>query len=524
MPADGDNYSIMKGNADIWTTCGPVVRVLAFSSLVTMSGAPPVSTATAAQLETEVKAKKDKKDGAKKKGVKPEEKSTDKILVWLRVGKVTDEGVVVTVQWGQRLQDIADAYGTGISKLEQANPGLSSGSIKVGDKILVPGATKVLAVKTWVPADKIDEIPGMGPTEDPAHAQVKDDKKSDGKKSDDGTVLVKSGKVVKSGVKHTIQPGQTLTDVASAYGVSVNQIVKATGLDNPDSIKIGQKVLVPGATAVVAVKAKPKQGQDLAEPNLVKSGKVVKAGVLHVVQPGQTLAVIASAYDIKVSSVLKANGLTNANAIKQGSKLLIPGAKAVVAVKADPGKSLAVASKITFHRIHTGETKTLTLFNSKGKLVPDEYKKLEKLMFDNHTGKTHKIHPRLCFLLKLVSEKYPGKVITIYSGFRAYDPKQYTKKSKHNVGQAIDFAVDGVSNLSLMKYLKTLADVGVGYYPNSYFVHMDVRETSAFWVDYSKPGEAPKYKKWKKGDTSKAVDENDVNLEADSDSSQVDVQ
>jgi len=32
----------------------------------------------------------------------------------------------------------------------------------------------------------------------------------------------------------------------------------------------------------------------------------------------------------------------------------------------------------------------------------------------------------------------------------------------------------------------------VGYYPNSSFVHLDVRDTNSYWVDYAGPGEAPR--------------------------------
>jgi hypothetical protein len=36
--------------------------------------------------------------------------------------------------------------------------------------------------------------------------------------------------------------------------------------------------------------------------------------------------------------------------------------------------------------------------------------------------------------------------------------------------------------------------LGVGYYPNSSFVHLDIRKgAKAFWIDYSGPGEAPLY-------------------------------
>ena len=42
-------------------------------------------------------------------------------------------------------------------------------------------------------------------------------------------------------------------------------------------------------------------------------------------------------------------------------------------------------------------------------------------------------------------------------------------------------------------FCRTLRNVGCGYYPNGGFVHMDVRDSSAFWIDFSKPGEPPRY-------------------------------
>lgn len=37
--------------------------------------------------------------------------------------------------------------------------------------------------------------------------------------------------------------------------------------------------------------------------------------------------------------------------------------------------------------------------------------------------------------------------------------------------------------------------MGVGYYPRSTFVHLDVRDRSAYWVDRSRPGQAPQYQR-----------------------------
>jgi hypothetical protein len=44
--------------------------------------------------------------------------------------------------------------------------------------------------------------------------------------------------------------------------------------------------------------------------------------------------------------------------------------------------------------------------------------------------------------------------------------------------------------------LQELSETGVGYYPNSTFVHVDVRPDAAYWVDRSGPGEPPDYGPW----------------------------
>jgi hypothetical protein len=62
-------------------------------------------------------------------------------------------------------------------------------------------------------------------------------------------------------------------------------------------------------------------------------------------------------------------------------------------------------------------------------------------------------------------------------------------------GLACDFRVEGIKDTELRDYLRRSFDkVGVGYYPNSSFVHLDVRkDRSAFWIDYSGPGDRAVY-------------------------------
>ena len=47
------------------------------------------------------------------------------------------------------------------------------------------------------------------------------------------------------GREHVVQKGDTLTTIAKAYGVSVEDLKKANNLSNPNDLKIGQKLTIP---------------------------------------------------------------------------------------------------------------------------------------------------------------------------------------------------------------------------------------------------------------------------------------
>lgn len=107
------------------------------------------------------------------------------------------------------------------------------------------------------------------------------------------------------------------------------------------------------------------------------------------------------------------------------------------------------------------------------------------------------LHPRLLEMLARVAERWPGRAIEVVSGYRpSNDPHA---GSRHAHARALDFRVVGVSRESLRDFCRTLPLAGVGYYPHSVFVHLDVRdraEGSARWTDYSEPGERPRYGHW----------------------------
>lgn len=102
------------------------------------------------------------------------------------------------------------------------------------------------------------------------------------------------------------------------------------------------------------------------------------------------------------------------------------------------------------------------------------------------------VHPRLVWLLENVAQAFPGRSVYIYSGYRRDGHGSF-----HRQGRALDLAVRGVSNEQVFKYCRTLRDVGCGYYPNSSFVHVDVRPFGTghpMWIDASLPGTPSEYR------------------------------
>lgn len=97
---------------------------------------------------------------------------------------------------------------------------------------------------------------------------------------------------------------------------------------------------------------------------------------------------------------------------------------------------------------------------------------LEALFRCKRTKREHAIDRGLLVMLADVAARYPGKTIEYVSAFRAKDPRT----SRHRQGRAFDFRIPGVPLTEVRDYVWTHhTEVGVGWYPNSGFIHMDHR-------------------------------------------------
>jgi uncharacterized protein YcbK (DUF882 family) len=243
------------------------------------------------------------------------------------------------------------------------------------------------------------------------------------------------------------------------------------------------------------------------------------AEIVHVVEKGQTLGRIAKRYHVTVDAVREANNLRRFQQIHPGLSLVIPDkghayhpAVAKSEPKADKvadrGKKGGTKAKKGepddkpawgkrrpgFVRMIRGTDKLeAQLLTRHGRLAPAALSGLSHLLRFYPTGAKIPIDPRLASLVGAVSDHFGGRPIHVVSGFRPYSPAQYTPHSNHNVGRAMDFSVEGIPNTVVRDFCRTFRNAGVGYYPNSTFVHLDVRAGKAYWIDYSRPGEAPHY-------------------------------
>ncbi|MEI7893587.1 MAG: DUF882 domain-containing protein [Myxococcales bacterium] len=100
-------------------------------------------------------------------------------------------------------------------------------------------------------------------------------------------------------------------------------------------------------------------------------------------------------------------------------------------------------------------------------------------------GDEHPVEPRMLDLVYRIQVHFRAPEVRIVSGYRT--PKA-NSHSNHGKGRAMDFVVAGVPDVEVAKFARELGFVGVGIYPTSHFVHVDVRPQSYFWVDMSGPG------------------------------------
>jgi uncharacterized protein YcbK (DUF882 family) len=279
---------------------------------------------------------------------------------------------------------------------------------------------------------------------------------------------------------HRVYTGQTLGMIAKRYNVTIAALCTANGIDRRDPIRPGQMLVVP--------KRSDKDGSQARDIYFGLTPKQPAA-------PTKTTAPTAVAKSAPQKPAAAAKIITATTAAKAPTAAATQ--KGLLASKAAPSKKLGwqqyrkPAPKKGYVVLNATGRSWKGFGMVKGnRLSSHAQTGFNRALYSWRTGREAQISPQLIRLLIQVSDTFGGRPLKVASGYREHS---HAKDSRHKLGLACDFTVIGVPNEALRDYLLTLNGVGVGYYPNSSFVHLDVRKTKTYWIDYSGPGQAPRY-------------------------------
>jgi uncharacterized protein YcbK (DUF882 family) len=142
----------------------------------------------------------------------------------------------------------------------------------------------------------------------------------------------------------------------------------------------------------------------------------------------------------------------------------------------------ADARQLSFYHTHTRLSLDVVYY-ANGEYVDSALDEINRFLKDFRTGDVSEINPELLDLLhdlrnELGSEQ-PYEVISAYRSPQTNEMLRATssgvaKKSQHLKGNAIDVRLRGVRTKTLRETALRMERGGVGFYPKSDFVHMDM--------------------------------------------------
>jgi uncharacterized protein YcbK (DUF882 family) len=180
-----------------------------------------------------------------------------------------------------------------------------------------------------------------------------------------------------------------------------------------------------------------------------------------------------------------------------GAPAMIPGSPAAVAfmsgkqalvgLHAPSSKPIANDTKgrplLTLSTVNRGESLAIPVASDDGGFGSADLDRVAHLL-RAMGGDEHPVDPRTLALVYRIQVHFGVPEIRVVSGYRVPKPGSH---SNHGKGRAVDLIVPGVADEEVARFARDLGFVGVGVYPTSQFVHVDIRPRSYFWIDYSGP-------------------------------------
>lgn len=153
---------------------------------------------------------------------------------------------------------------------------------------------------------------------------------------------------------HRVRRGDTLSRIASRYGISTDSLRRANGLRG-SKVFSGQRLRIPGTSGASA--SRVEKGEISVRWSSSKT-KATRAGTVRVGR-GDTLSSIAARHGTTVASLKKANGLRGST-VRAGQTLKVPSSvSASRSSRSSSARSTSVRGAGTAKRVRVGRGETL---------------------------------------------------------------------------------------------------------------------------------------------------------------------
>jgi uncharacterized protein YcbK (DUF882 family) len=146
--------------------------------------------------------------------------------------------------------------------------------------------------------------------------------------------------------------------------------------------------------------------------------------------------------------------------------------------------------RLALHNLHTNESLDVTFRDGNG-FVADALQKLQHLLRDHRSGEEHAMDPNLYVLLSdLARTAGVEPHYEVISGYRSPATNagliagghHVAKQSMHMQGRAMDVRLHGIELAAFRDLALAAKRGGVGFYPRSKFVHVDIGRVRS-WQD-----------------------------------------
>ena len=173
-----------------------------------------------------------------------------------------------------------------------------------------------------------------------------------------------------------------------------------------------------------------------------------------------------------------------------GRRLFLAGAGASLFVPRLAHANASGVRRLAFDNVHTGEKLKIDYW-AEGQYLHDALAQVNHVLRDFRTGEVHPIAPQLLDLLSALRARLEtNEPVSVISGYRSprtnamlrgeHEHSGVASKSLHMLGKAIDIRIAGRSLAALHAAALVQRVGGVGYYPQSDFVHVDVGRVRAW--------------------------------------------